>query len=213
MRADVQSPADVITDEIERIIAKLARDVAERLRSCDRYQARQDIAQALRLVALQEAPKYRGDNGATLATFLYRALRVKAWSVGFWLDLPTHVAKNKRTGVWTTRTAAQTDKRATDARAPRDDLPPAEAMDLIRDPEDLESRLADREIAARVEAVLHEDPQHEAIARVLFDGEKAPDVARDTGVPIGDLRKCIVRTRARLRRDPTLQELYFRCLA
>jgi hypothetical protein len=213
MEAANSAAIAVITPELERIIASIADMVVRKMRTADKSEAAKDLQQSLRLCALELHKNFRGENGADFKSYAFHALRLHAWSAGCRLLAPVHIARNKQKAMWTAnRDMIAAPRVESTFRESAASVGSAEHMDTMesRNGENAEESAAQREIVEHVERVAARFPEPRAVLRVLFDDAKLGEVARERGMPAGELRKCVGMVRSVLREDPMLRQLYAR---
>lgn len=202
----------VLRKTIDAIVMRKTRH----LPSGESSEVRRDLTQELRLQVLELHKHYRGDNGATFATFIYRALSLHAYHVLQSYQSPVKAGRNnqdrwKMQRVY--RPGPSTENHRANERADNLDTPEAfvapDPMDLLAAPsERVDDALAEASVGAHLRQLARRHIDHAAIEAVVFDEEPYESVSARTGRPIRDLRRVVRDYREKVAKDPGLRALY-----
>lgn len=205
--------ANPVTDPVlRRTIHSIVERQTRHLPADEQREVRKDLVQELRLQVLELAHSFRGDNGATFATFVYRALALHAYHVLKSYERPVHAGKNnqerwrmQRAGTGTVSARMQRAGAHTawgeDNRGELIDRAQAETpgADELADEASVGTHL--RALAKQVAR-----KNHEAVEAIVLREETIESVAARTGRPMGELRRAVRRYHARVAEDRKLRE-------
>ncbi len=204
--------ADPVTDPVlRRTINAIVERRTRHLSSSEQREVRKDLTQELRLQVLELAQHYRGDNGASFATFIYRALSLHAYHVLQHYQRPVHAGKNNKDGWRMLRVLPQHAQEIGFAKG-------SKARSMAVDPIDTleaagpssEELVENASVGAHLRKLAREVARknHEAVEAIVLRDETLESAAARTGRPVGELRRAVRRYHARIAEDRELKALY-----